>query len=101
MNQLDLDFSINRINDYTPNATKCKTWQDVKASHQTDNPEVIIILDDIYGMMILLATGLCGALFIFALELSIKAWKERSMKNWLAAPSSYLLIKFWHNFQRY
>ena len=57
MNQMDLEFSINRIKDFLPNSTKCMTWQDVKASHETDNPEVVVRIEDVYGMLILLAAA--------------------------------------------
>ena len=56
-----------------PNSTKCMTWQDVKASHETDSPEIVIRIDDIYGMVILLAMGLGGALVVLTLELLMKA----------------------------
>ena len=92
MNQLDLEFSANRINNYLPNSTKCLTWQDVKASHQTDNPEIVITIDDIYGMMILLATGLGGAMVVLIFERLMKARKQRSMKNNRLAHGNYLLI---------
>ena len=81
MNQLDLEFSSNRILDFIPNSTNCMTWQDVKASHETDSPEVVINIDDIYGMVILLAMGLSGAMVALTLELLIKARKERSMNH--------------------
>ena len=81
MNQLDLEFSSNRILDFIPNSTNCMTWQDVKASHETDSPEVVINIDDIYGMVILLAMGLSGAMVALTLELLIKAQKERSMNH--------------------
>ena len=81
MNQLDLEFSINRTPDLFPNATKCMTWQGVKASHETDNSEVIIRADDIYGMIILLAMGLSGALIVLILELLVKAHTESSLKK--------------------
>ena len=81
MNQLDLEFSSNRILDFIPNSTNCMTWQDVKASHETDIPEVVINIDDIYGMVILLAMGLSGAMVALTLELLIKARKERSMNH--------------------
>ena len=81
MNQMDLEFSINRIKDFLPNSTKCMTWQDVKASHETDNPEVVVRIEDVYGMLILLAAGLCGAFIVLTLELLMKAQKERSMEN--------------------
>ena len=73
MNQLDLEFSSNRAHDFMPNSTKCMTWQDVKASHETDSPEIVIRIDDIYGMVILLAMGLGGALVVLTLELLMKA----------------------------
>ena len=75
-----------------PNSTKCMTWQDVKASHETDNPEVVIRIDDIYGMMILLATGLGGAMVVLTLERLMKARKQHSMKNNWLAHGNYLLI---------
>ena len=57
------------------------TWQDVKASHETDGPEVVIRIDDIIGMVILLVMCLGGALVVLTLELLMKALKERSMVN--------------------
>ena len=57
------------------------TWQDVKSSHETDSPQVVIRIDDIYGVVILLAMGLGGALVVLALELLMKTQIERSMKN--------------------
>ena len=71
------------------------TWQDVKASHETDNPEVVIRMDDIYGMMILLATGLGGALVVLTLELLMKARKEGSIKSKLVThgkPSVHTIL---------
>ena len=76
MNQMDLEFSRNRILDYLPNSTNCMTWPDVKASHETDSPKVIIRIENIYGMLILLAVGLCGSLIVFILELFMSALKE-------------------------
>ena len=81
MNQLDLEFSSNRVQGFIPNSTKCLTWQDVKASHETDSPEIVIRIDDIYGMVILLAMGLGGSLVVLILELLMKAQKERTLKN--------------------
>ena len=48
-----------------PNSTKCMKWQDVKSSLETDSPQVVIRIDDIYGMVILLAKGLGGTLVVF------------------------------------
>ena len=69
------------IDEYIPNSTKCMTWQDVKASHEKDNPQVVVGLDDIYGMAILLALGLGGALVALTVEFLIKAQKQRFMKT--------------------
>ena len=94
MNQMDLEFSNSRIFDIIPHSTKCMTWQDVKASHETDSPEVIIKLDDIYGMVIFLAIGIVGAVVVLILEILMKARTKRSMKNNLAAHGNYILIQF-------
>ena len=93
MNQMDLEFSRNRILDYLPNSTNCMTWPEVKASHETDSPTVIIRLDNIYGMMILLAVGLGGSLIVFILELFIRALKEwRGRRN--LAKGNIIFIHF-------
>ena len=71
MNQLDLETSSNRINDwskYLPNSTNCMTWQDVKATHESDTPDVVIRGDDIYGMVIILFSCLGGALVVLSME---------------------------------
>ena len=94
MNQMDLEFSNSRIFDIIPHSTKCMTWQDVKASHETDSPEVIIKLDDIYGMLLFWSIGLGGAVVVLFLEMLMMAQKKRSMKNNLAAHGNYILIQF-------
>ena len=66
-NQMGLEFTQAGMNEYIPNSTKCMKWQDVKASHKVDH-EVIIKMDSIYGLMILLAIGVGGALVLSALE---------------------------------
>ena len=62
---------------YLPNSTKCTTWQDVRASHMKKDHEVIVNLDDTFGLMILLASGLGGALAILIVELLTKAKKPK------------------------
>ena len=57
------------------------TWQDVKASHEKDNPQVVVGLDDIYGMVIILALGLGGAAVAFTVECLNKAQKQRLMNT--------------------
>ena len=76
MNQMDLEFSRSRILHYLPNSTNCMTWPEVKASHETDSPTVIIKIENIYGMLILLAVGLGGSFIVFILELFMRALKE-------------------------
>ena len=72
-----------------PNSSKCLTWEDVKASHTKKDREVIVNLDDTYGIFILLSSGLGGALVILTLELLTKAkkfrWKKtkRAFGKWL------------------
>ena len=60
------------IKQYSPNATKCLTWQDVKASHETSSI-MVITMKEIYGMMILLTLGLRGAMAAFLMECLSKA----------------------------
>ena len=51
-----------------PNSTKCLTWEGVKASHMKEDHEVAVTFEDTYGIIILLASGLGGALVILTLE---------------------------------
>ena len=95
MNQMDLEFSRNRILDYLPNSTNCMTWPEVKASHETDSPIVIIRIDNIYGMMILLAVGLGGSLIVFILELFMRALKEQQGR-WNLVKGNYIFVQFYY-----
>ena len=52
-------------------------WHDIRASHIKDAHDVIVNLDDTYGLMILLASGLGGALAILIVELLTKAKKPK------------------------
>ena len=78
--QMGLKFTENGINNYIPNSTNCMTWQGVKASHEIEDPQVVLSLDDIYGMAILLALGLGVAVMVLCLEYFIKAQKCRCKK---------------------
>ena len=80
---MDIEISINRILTHVPNSTKCMNWHDVKASHEKDNPEIVIRMDDIVGMLILWAIGIGGALIVLSVELMMKG--KRSIKNDLAS----------------
>ena len=80
--QMALKFSENgnAMSNYLPNSTKCMAWKDVKASHETNATRVIGI-EDIYGMMILLAICLGGATVALLLELMSKALRLRISKT--------------------
>ena len=88
MNQMDLEFSTNRLLNFLPNSTKCMTWHDVKASHETDNPKVFIRMNDILGMLILLSIGLGGAFIVFTMELLMR--RKRSIRNGRATQGKYI-----------
>ena len=53
---------------YLPNATTCKTINDIYDSHTENVHTVIVKLKDIYGMLVLLGLGVGGALIIFTAE---------------------------------
>ena len=74
-----------------PNSTKCSTWNDVEQSHTMEDPRVVVQLEDIYGMMILLAVGLSGAVVVFMLELLSKTLMRKHNQNERASgkPSIY------------
>ena len=50
------------------NASMCRTWQDIEASHMTSGQVVVLKLDDLYGILCLLAIGLSGSLMIMFAE---------------------------------
>ena len=78
--QMGLEFSQNGIDDYIPNATKCMTWHDVEKSHENDTA-LVIKLERVYGMIILLALGLGGAMTAFSLEILTKSIPLRFRKR--------------------
>ena len=63
-----IELTKEKLLRYIPNATKCDTWPDVKASHMEEQHSLVVNLDDITGMMVLLASGLCGGLIILIAE---------------------------------
>ena len=89
---MDIEISINRILTHVPNSTKCMTWHDVKASHEKDNPEIVIRMDDIVGMLILWAIGIGGALIVLSVELMMKG-KRSLLTVSCFCPNSVLLVK--------
>ena len=78
--QMGLKLSEDSIKDYVPNTTKCMTWQDVKASHDSVNTPVIIV-EDFYGIIILLIFGLGIAMATLTLECLTKALMPRFKKT--------------------
>ena len=58
-------------NDYykfLPNATKCKTISDVYQSLEEANSNVVVEVNDMYGMLVLLGLGVEVALMTFIAE---------------------------------
>ena len=60
-----IEFNLNRA---VPNSTKCNTWTDIQASHKAENHTVAVKFEDVYGVMVLLAIGFVGALFLAVAE---------------------------------
>ena len=50
------------------NATKCETWEDIQASHSASGRDVVVMLDDTYGIWSLLAIGLSASVVIVLVE---------------------------------
>ena len=73
-----MGFSLqSELDKHLPNATKCSTWHDVKQSHMIKDQRVVVKLEDIYGMIILLAVGLSGSVVIMIVELLSKALMQK------------------------
>ena len=68
------------LNRETRNASTCKTWSDVEASHLSENKNVVFYLKDVGGIMILLVIGLTGALLAFIVENMIH-WRNTGIKG--------------------
>ena len=85
-----MGFSFqNMLNRKFPNATKCSTWSDVKQSHMIEDQNMVVQLEDIYGMVILLAVGLSGAVVVLMLELLSKHLKLNQNNIASGKPSIY------------
>ena len=55
---------------HLPNATQCKTISDVYDSHAKRNHEVVVEVNDIYGMMVLLGLGVGLSFATFIVEVA-------------------------------
>ena len=60
-----------QIEKYVPNATKCMTWSAVQASHTENDITVVFKVVDLFGILILTAIGLGGALITWLVEMMI------------------------------
>ena len=58
------------------NASKCKTWNDVYASHSVEGKNIVLIFDHIFGMVIFLSIGLGASLAVFILE-NLTYWVQK------------------------
>ena len=71
-NQMGVSLQ-SQIYNSVPNITKCITWNAVEKSHMTQDNKVVVKLDDIYGLLSILAFGLFGAMILVSAELAVKA----------------------------
>ena len=75
-------IDVNDMKDWFPNATECLTRADVEKSHTVKHQRVVLKIDNIYGMIILLAIGLGGAKLIALAELIVhKVGKKKDDPN--------------------
>ena len=74
-----------------PNSTRCSTWNDVEQSHTMEDPRVVVQLEDIYGMMILLAVGLNGAVVVLMMEHLRKTLIRKHNQIYLPSGKLFLL----------
>ena len=63
-----LEDQANRNRVYQ-NWTKCLTWNKVQKSQIEQDQNVVITLEDISGLLLVLAVGLIGAMIFISLEL--------------------------------
>ena len=61
------------------NFTRCRTWHDIEASHGANNPNIILGIEEIRGMLLMLFIGLCASLFIFMGEILIPVIQRSGM----------------------
>ena len=69
------------VGKFLPNATKCDTWNDVRASHLSRNHRVVVSLDDVKGTLILLSIGLGVATITLFLELEVMRMMTKARKS--------------------
>ena len=79
-NQMGVSLQ-SQIYNSVPNITKCITWNAVEKSHMTQDNKVVVKLDDIYGLLLILALGLFGAMILISTEIAVKALKRKNKKR--------------------
>ena len=77
-----------QIQNNVPNASNCLTSSAVQASHVKRDKNVVYMMEDVYGMIILLGVGIVGGLAVLIIEcVSIKMLKGGNTENsFLATP---------------
>ena len=63
-----MGFFDDKIQKYTPNASRCLTKSAIKETNKEKHQRRVLRLNDIYGMLFILTVGLVGALLAFATE---------------------------------
>ena len=61
------------------NATKCNAWNDILATHKRTEGSLIIVMNDIKGILALLTIGLCISIIAFIVE--VLRPKSKKKKN--------------------
>ena len=67
-----------KLKEYQPNATQCLSHADVQRSHFGKGQQVVFKMDNIYGMLILLAIGLGVSTIIVMAELIVHKASTRT-----------------------
>ena len=80
---IDMSFGMDlswrrKYDDFLPLGKECLTWQDVRASHKTEDNHVVINLNETYGMLIILFVGLSGAVMIIVIECMVHKFSSKA-----------------------
>ena len=77
-----MGFINKQIQNSVPNASNCLTSSAVQESHIKRDKNVVYMMEDVYGMIILLGVGIVGGITILIIEcFSIKMLKGCNMEN--------------------
>ena len=75
--QMGEPMSVDGSESHMPNSTKCLTWNRVKISHMAENNRVVMKLEDMYGLLMLFASGILGAILLISIELILNVLKQK------------------------